>query len=42
MLVEAEADVNARTEDGDPLLTVAKKTRNEEIIRILEDAGAVE
>ena len=36
------ADVNARTADGGPLLTVAKKTGNAEIIKILEDAGATE
>ena len=42
LVVDGSADVNARTADDEALLAVAKKTRNEQIIKILQDAGATE
>ena len=42
LVVDGDADVNAKTADGDLLFTLAKRTRNAEIIKILEDAGATE
>ena len=42
ILVDADADVNAETADGESLLTKAKKTQNDQIINILEAKGATE